>query len=218
MKSTNKRTRNDALNACAQFGPRVKALVPLLIESLKDDYRYQESTSISATPSELRSCNWECAVQALELMGPVAGSSIPALMRMLIFGSYKSIGGYDYRFQEEAAYALGAIGVPNVLALAKGIHASIGDGHVSATFPRGPIGKEAADTIPILKKALAAEEPWRRCYAAVAAGRLKCVEVKELLIRASELKSKASEDNELIAEAEIFARMMAAWALTQIER
>jgi hypothetical protein len=214
LKSADKRSQNDALNACAWFGPRVKALVPLLIESLKDDYCYQEFFPLVL--SERRLCNWECAVHALEMIGQVAELAVPALMRMLIFGSYKANGGHDYRYQEEAAYALGAIGVPNILALAKGMRATNSDGHVSGTFARGRTGKEAAVAIPTLKKALSSEEPWCRCWAAVAAGRLKCVEVKEALIRAREWKSDAKDDA-LRAESEVFAWMMAAWALTQIE-
>ena len=220
IKSTDKRTRNDALNACAHFGPRAKALVPLLIESLKDEYRYQESTSpLPFSPfSERRFCNWECAVQALEMMGPLAEPAIPALTEMLMTGSRKPDGGYDYTIHEAAARALGGIGRAAILALSRVINTPHADGRDSAAFALGRAGKEAAEVIPVLTQALSDEEPWVRCHAAVAAGRLKCVEVKELLIRASELKSKASEDNELIAEAEIFARMMAAWALTQIER
>src|SRR5262249_46578427 len=40
-------TRNQALNACARYGPKIKALVPLLVAALKDEYSPGETSLFS---------------------------------------------------------------------------------------------------------------------------------------------------------------------------
>jgi HEAT repeat protein len=71
------------------------------------------------------------------------------------------------------------------------------------------MGKDNADAIPTLIKALSDENPLFRLNAAIALGRLKCSVAREALMRAKK-RQDDSEDG-------FYARVMGAWALSQIE-
>ncbi len=97
VKSDDARLRARAVKMCGKMTPKTKALVPLLIESLKDE----GNTRLSAA-------------QALGKMGSLAEPAIPHLAALLIS---KHDDDTDTRIQYMAARALVWIGKPGLTAL-----------------------------------------------------------------------------------------------------
>jgi HEAT repeat protein len=210
LRSTDKGTRNKALNACARFGPKIKALAMALTDSLKDDYSPPEAVGSSLTPLKAQGSSFDSAVRAIELMGSLAEPAIPTLTELAISGSRKPDGGYDFTISAYAAHALGGIGKASIPALKKVINTPDSEGADQALYSLGRMGKDGADAIPILIKALSHENALLRLNAAIALGRLKCRTAKEALMQAKERQDNSEEG--------IYARIMAAWALSQIKR
>jgi hypothetical protein len=64
-----------------------------LVNSLKND---DSPPDMSLTPPNDQLSNFDSAVRAIELLGPLAEPAIPALAGLAISGSHKRDGGYDF--------------------------------------------------------------------------------------------------------------------------
>src|SRR5262249_27680743 len=197
LKSNNGEMQDKALEACAQISPKEKELVPLLVDVLK---------------------NWErceVAASALGLMGPLAEPAIPALSQVLMSKPAKPLdrvlfGPSEFGAYECTAQALAGIGKASIPGLAKIVGTRDAPGRAAATYALGELKKDCADAIPVLIKALDDEDVNIRMCAAVSLGRLRAVEAKQALMH-----EKSRKDDSAGA---IHARILAAWALSQLER
>jgi HEAT repeat protein len=191
------RTQNSkAIRACAEITPKVKALVPPLIETLKH-------------PAAKA---YEDAAEALGNMGPLAESAIPRLAALVIDGRY------DARIQSVAALALAGIGKASIPALTKIVAKPyLVVGRATAAFVLGSLRDEAAVVVPALMRALDDANPAVRMNAAAALGRLgkAAAPARAALTRASQ---RANTENVLFAMYDHVERVLASWALTQVDR
>jgi HEAT repeat protein len=187
------KTHSAAIRACAEITPKVKALVPLLIETLND-------------PADETRAN---AAEALGNMGPLAESAIPRLATLLADERHQDAS------QWAAARALAGIGKAAIPTLTK-IVAKPGPsvGRTAAALFLGSFRAEAALVVPALTRALDDPEALVRVSAAAALGRLgkSAAPARAALTRATE---RRGNEFELFDDME---RVLASWALTQLDR
>jgi HEAT repeat protein len=147
-------------------------------------------------PSRLR------AAAALGWMGTVAEPAIPALAKMMTDKQF------DFHTHRAAASALARIGKASLPTLVRVLMERDVRGAGAAAYALGRLGKDAAPALPELIKALSDEYSDVRCCAATALGRLRGEAA-----RARGALTRARQSDEVFE-----VRMLAAWALTQLER
>ncbi len=211
--SSDKRVRNQALNAGARMKPKVKAMMPAILAALKDIYSRSDVLDSSLSPRTTRYSNFECAIQLIAGLQELAEPAVPALTELAISGSREPNGDYDYSISADAAGALGSIGKAAIPALKSVVSDPKSEGAIYAVYALGRMGKDGVEAIPVLIKSLSHEEPMFRAVAAVALGKLKCVAAKKPLLKVKERPLDSKED----AEEGGIDRAMAAWALSQID-
>ena len=186
-----------AIEVCGDIAPKTKPLVPLLIESLKDD---AESTRLSAA-------------QALGKMGSLAEPAIPRLAALLIS---KRSDDTDMRVQYTAACALVGIGKEGLTALldhlakpSTTIHSS---GYGAMHLALAECKQDSTTVVPVLICVLDDKNPAVRMQAAAALGRLKRLAAPS---REALLRETRRTDRYDIFRA---GPTLAGWALTQVTR
>ena len=152
LQSKDDKTRCRALVVCATHGPRVKALIPLLLPALQN----------AQTGSD--------AAEALGKMGPLAEDAIPALVATV---HVQDKFGRDSFHNFSALASIGKASVPALMKLLQHRDLAIRENAAQAL---GLIGRDAAPALPVLVEAAKGskqEELPLQQHAVVALGRMK---------------------------------------------
>lgn len=195
IKSDDVKLRARAIKVCGEFGPKAKALVPLLTECLKDDA--------------------DNAARALGKMGSLAEPAIPRLIALL---SSQHEDARDASVQYAAACALVGIGKAGLTALldhlAKPSARKSSYGYAVMHRALAEYKNDRSAVVPVLVRALDDENVTVHMEAAVVLGRLKRLAVpsREALLRESRC---TDNDGDRFAD---MRRTLAGWALTQLTR
>jgi HEAT repeat protein len=190
------KTHSKAIRACANTTPKVQALIPPLIDTLND-------------PAGETRAN---AARALGNMGALAESAIPPLAALVVDERR------DFFDHSVAARALSSIGKASIPALANILAKPAPTrGRADAAYALGSFRDEAKVVVPVLIGALDDVNPDVRMNAAAALGRMRkaSAPAREALTRVSQ---RQGAQNDLSAMYDYVERMLASWALTQLNR